>query len=744
MTLLDATAAGFPARVNSPKVTIFADRCAGCQECIVRCPADALDIDDVNWIATVDPAICVGCRQCERTCPFSAISVEGDLLVGDRHQFESYHPSVLVGNVDEVRVGFATLEEAQREAARCLACPDPTCVRGCPTHNDIPGFLAKVREGDIQGARDVLARTSCLSGACARVCDWTQQCEGSCSWALAGGEGVAIGKIERFVADFSELPDGPIFETATDPRTVAVIGGGPAGLGAAFELTRSGVQVELYEANSSVGGVMDWGIPDYVLPRSAWSDVPDYLERHGVKIHLDTPVHADELDALRARVDAVVLATGATKTITPPLSSLDAQGVISATEFLARSKALLESPAFRVEDSPYVGYRIVILGAGNTAMDVARSSLRLGASAIALDWMDERFTRARRDELAEARAEGVDIRFLHTVVDVNLDANGLVSAVTVAPTEQSRRDVSPRLLAERLVIDADLVVLAMGYRVAPEWLDRITEGLRRSPLQQPNSLLPADWRASGLPMANDSLARLAFDREWSRGQSAFAIDHRLWAVGDVRVGPSTVVTAMAQGMNAARGVLAQFAHEDRADSVKGSMSVFAHVRRGEVVVVFDGPESSATELADSLARRFEDRDWEVSLVRLAKLTPAVINEADVVALCFDDRHLPAIGSPSTRRMLRKIQEFPSLVDKDVVVLATSNAPRSRGLQQCVDVLTRAGAKVISRKSVDPALTRSVTASVVHEVQRSLAARTSFSPKYPFVGPPALPTDGSAS
>jgi glutamate synthase (NADPH/NADH) small chain len=719
MTLLDEMTVGGLAQSNTPKVTIFADRCAGCQECIVRCPAGALDIDDAHWIATVDAAACVGCRQCERTCPFSAISVEGDQLVEARQRFDSYHPSKLVGDVEEVRMGFATLEDAQREAARCLACPDPTCVRGCPTHNDIPGFIAKIREGDINGARAILSRTSCLSGACARVCDWTQQCEGSCTWSLAGGEGVAIGKLERFVADASELADEPSLVTGMEHRTVAVIGGGPAGLGAAYELVRSGIDVELYEANSTLGGVMDWGIPDYVLPKSSWADVPRYLERHGVKVHLDTPIHDDALDALRARVDAVVLATGATKTITPSLASLDAPGVVSATEFLARSKLLLENGDFQGADAPYAGSRIVILGAGNTAMDVARSSLRLGASAIALDWMNERFTRARRDELAEAREEGVDIRFLHTVVAINLDDDGVVRSVTVAPTEQERGNVMPHVLEGRQVIDADLVVLAMGYRVAPEWMSRIAEEVRRTPVQRPGALLPADWRASGLPAANGALARLAYDREWSRAQSAFAIDHRLWAVGDVRVGPSTVVTAMSQGMNAARGILAELAHGDRFDT---ELHAEADVPR-QVVVVFDGPESTAEEMAVSLASRFEDRAWSVSLVRLAKLTPREVNEADVVALCWDDRHLPAIGSPSTQRTLRKIREFPSLVDKEVVVLAISKVPRAKGLQECVEALMHAGARVIVRKSIDPAQTRSVTASVVHDVQRSLRVRT---------------------
>ena len=149
-----------------PVVTVLVDRCAGCQECVVRCPTQALDMDIARWVAVADQSRCVGCRQCVRTCPFSAITVDGPQLVASRIATTVAAPVPLVGDTSETRQGIASFDEAVAEASRCLACPDPTCVRGCPTHNDIPAFITAVAGRDLDQAHQILRRTTVLPDVC--------------------------------------------------------------------------------------------------------------------------------------------------------------------------------------------------------------------------------------------------------------------------------------------------------------------------------------------------------------------------------------------------------------------------------------------------------------------------------------------------------------------------------------------------------------------------------------------------
>jgi glutamate synthase (NADPH/NADH) small chain len=180
-----------------PSVEVLIDRCAGCQECVVRCPTEALTMDVATWTALPVPDRCVGCRQCERTCPFSAIVVSGPVLAGSRTVPDVEVPAEVLGSWVELRPGLSAWDEVLAEASRCLDCPDPTCVRGCPAHNDIPGFLRALRSGDVDAAAAVLAQTSTMPDVCARVCDQQLQCEGACSWSLAGAAPFAIGKKKK-------------------------------------------------------------------------------------------------------------------------------------------------------------------------------------------------------------------------------------------------------------------------------------------------------------------------------------------------------------------------------------------------------------------------------------------------------------------------------------------------------------------------------------------------------------------
>src|ERR1019366_4541463 len=231
---------------DRPTVKILTDRCAGCQECIIRCPTSALTMDPKRWVALADDDLCVGCRQCERTCPFSAIVVDGPMLVEPRIEPEPVHPIRLLGDISEIRSGYFGWSEVLAEAERCLQCPDPTCVRGCPAHNDIPGFIASLRDQDLEGAHEVLRRTSLLPDICSRVCNQAAQCEGACSWSLAGGVPVAIGRLERFIADNMDVAP-PTNSSIANEMSVGIIGSGPAGAAAAWDLFEAGVSVTVYE-----------------------------------------------------------------------------------------------------------------------------------------------------------------------------------------------------------------------------------------------------------------------------------------------------------------------------------------------------------------------------------------------------------------------------------------------------------------------------------------------------------------
>src|ERR1035437_4898708 len=176
-----------------PEVTINL-RCVGCQDGVRRCPTEALSMNTERWIAKVDNSLCVGCRQCSRICAFSAITVAGPVLAEPRTQLEPVELPDVLGSTVEIRPGFSNISEAMAEANRCLNCPDPTCMYGCPAHNDIPAFIKAVRNQDLTLAREILSATTCLPEVCSRVCNWSCQCEGNCSLALAGADPVAVGR----------------------------------------------------------------------------------------------------------------------------------------------------------------------------------------------------------------------------------------------------------------------------------------------------------------------------------------------------------------------------------------------------------------------------------------------------------------------------------------------------------------------------------------------------------------------
>jgi glutamate synthase (NADPH) small chain len=568
MTL--TVADGAPAPAAQPHVKVLTDRCAGCQECVIRCPAGALSMDAARWVAVANDALCVGCRQCERTCPFSAITVDGPLVVSDRRDPQPRHPDELAGDTSEIRLGFSSWDDALAEASRCLDCPDPTCVRGCPAHNDIPAFIGAIRDHDLGAAHDVLRLTSVLPDICSRVCDQAAQCEGACTWSLAGGAPVAIGKLERFVTDHAPVP--PPATSRGTGLSVGVVGSGPAGIGAAWHLAEAGATVTVYERELEPGGLLGWGIPGFTLPSAIAGRPWRQLAAAGVDLRCGTHVGPYDVDGLLAEHDAVILAHGAGIPMRLPVPGGDLAGVTDATTFLKASKAALHDgagigglagvlpfealSAAATENPPP---QVLVLGAGNTAMDAARTARRLGLRAVCVDWVAERFALARPDELDEARHEGVEIRFLRTVTRLEGES-GRVRRAVLGPTRQSRGDRKPKVLSGAPeVLDAELVVMAMGYGG-----DRAFAAmLPGTPVaRMVKGVTDRRWLASGILAGPASasgyhrpVGKLALGRETGLASSALPVQERVWVAGDALVGPSTVVEAMAQGRRAAASVL---------------------------------------------------------------------------------------------------------------------------------------------------------------------------------------------
>ncbi len=556
---------------GQPQVTVLVDRCAGCQECVIRCPTEALSMDFQHWVVRADEHRCIGCRQCVRTCPFAAITVGGPLRVADRRDSAPRRAAGLVGDFGEIHEGFSSWEEAIAEAQRCVNCPDPTCVRGCPAHNDIPAFIEAIRARDLAKGHEVLRRTSVLPDICSRVCNQAAQCEGACTWSLAGGPPVAIGRLERFIADHAPIPP-PRLPSKASGLSVGVVGAGPAGIGASWELREAGASVTVYEKDAVPGGLLDWGIPRFTLPRAVASRPWEQLVAAGVDLRCNTEVSPEVLEQLLATHEAVILAHGATLPMRLKVPGTDLEGVTDATVFLRGAREWLAERPTGAEgfvpgahsdgaDARSVPL-VLVLGAGNTAMDVARTARRLGFRAVCVDWLDERFALVRPDELHEAREEGVEVRFSRTLVRLDGDARRVRRAL-LAPTRQRRPNRSPKVLRRGLeTLDVDLVVMAMGYRADPGFVSVVpATSPRRSVVGFPERT----WLASGILAGPASgfayyypVGALALAREEGLRRAWRPARDRVWVAGDALVGPSTVVEAMAQGRRSAQAVIAAF------------------------------------------------------------------------------------------------------------------------------------------------------------------------------------------
>ena len=392
-------------------------------------------------------------------------------------------PKVRATNFEEVCYGY-NAEEAQLEASRCLNCKNPRCVGACPVSVKIPEFIAQVAAGNFAEAASVIALDSSLPAICGRVCPQETQCEGSCILGIKG-EPVAIGKLERFVADWSRENGGVKPEIApANGHKVAVIGSGPAGLACASDLAKIGYEVTIFEALHRPGGVLEYGIPEFRLPKDkvVAAEIAS-VKALGVKI--ETNVIAGRtvtIDSLMEEegFSAVFVGSGAGLPRFMNIPGEHYNGVFSANEFLTRNNLM---KAYRSDyDTPiHAGKKVVVVGGGNVAMDAARTALRLGAETTIVYRRTENELPARKEEVHHAKEEGIQFAMLTNPVEVVGDENGWVKAVRCIRMELGEPDESGRrspveVPGSEFEIETDTVIMSLGTSPNP-LIAKTTAGL---------------------------------------------------------------------------------------------------------------------------------------------------------------------------------------------------------------------------------------------------------------------------
>ena len=376
------------------------------------------------------------------------------------------NPEERIKNFNEVEYGYND-EEALAEANRCLQCPNPRCVQGCPVNIMIPEFIKAIREQDIKKAYEVISRSSSLPAVCGRVCPQEKQCEKMCVKGIKG-DAIAIGSLERYVADYANennLTSIDIKEK--NGKKVAIVGSGPAGLTCAGELAKAGYEVTVFEVLHKAGGVLSYGIPEFRLPKAIVQKEVDNLKKLGVEIKTDVPVgNALTIDDLKESFDAVFLGTGAGLPKFMGIEGEDANQVFSANEILTRINLM---GAYK-EDSKTPIKKVktaYIIGGGNVAMDAVRSLKRLGIDAHLMYRRSEEELPARKMEVEHAKEEGIVFDLLKNpkriLTNENNDVVGMeiVNMVLGEPGEDGRRSVVEEQGSEH-IIECDMVVMALG------------------------------------------------------------------------------------------------------------------------------------------------------------------------------------------------------------------------------------------------------------------------------------------
>ena len=470
-----------------------------------------------------------------------------------RVQMNELAPEVRIHSLrEEVNQGL-TFEQAVTEAHRCLNCKNPTCVEGCPVNIHIPAFIKQLEQGDVMGAAAIIKESSTLPAVCGRVCPQEKQCEAHCIHLKMGKPAVAIGYLERFVADYAREDEGLRIkderqnsvnsETSetnvispsscvlhpVSNKKIAVVGSGPAGLAFAGDMAKFGYRVTVFEALHEIGGVLKYGIPEFRLPNRIVDAEIDGLRALGVEFKTDTivgkTISVEQLQAEGYAGIFVGSGAGLPRFMNIPGENLN--GVLSCNEYLTRVN--LMDASSETSDTPLLrGRNVVVVGGGNTAMDAVRTAKRLGAEhAIIVYRRSEEEMPARIEEVHHAKAEGIEFMTLHNPLEYHADENGRVKEAVLQvmtlgePDESGRRSPVP-VEGETVTIAADLVIVSVGV--------------------SPNPLIPSTVKGleiskKGTIVVNEKM------------QSALPT---LFAGGDIVRGGATVILAMSDGRHAAK------------------------------------------------------------------------------------------------------------------------------------------------------------------------------------------------
>ena len=435
-------------------------------------------------------------------------------------------------NFEEVCLGY-NKEEAMCEATRCINCKNAQCIKGCPVSINIPGFIEKVKDGDIEAAYQIISESSALPAVCGRVCPQESQCEGKCIRGIKG-EPISIGKLERFVADWAR-ENGVKPEGAKEKKgkKVAVIGSGPSGLTCAGDLAKMGYDVTIFEALHEAGGVLVYGIPEFRLPKQAVvAKEIDNVKALGVNIETNVVVGKSvTIDELLEEegFDAVFIGSGAGLPKFMGIPGEQANGVFSANEYLTRSNLM---KAFDENSNTPImrGKKVAVVGGGNVAMDAARTALRLGAEVHIVYRRSEEELPARVEEVHHAKEEGIIFDLLTNPTEILADENGWVNGIKCVKMELGEPDASGRrrpvvIEGSEFVMDVDTVIMSLGT--------------------SPNPLISSTTKGLEVNSHKCIVAEEEFGKTTKEG---------VYAGGDAVTGAATVILAMGAGKAAAKGI----------------------------------------------------------------------------------------------------------------------------------------------------------------------------------------------
>lgn len=454
-------------------------------------------------------------------------------MIEPRRHMPTQPANERIRNFDEVALGY-TAKLAKDEADRCLNCKNAPCMSGCPVGVHIPDFIANVKQGNIQGAYRVLKNDNNLAAICGRVCPQENQCEKHCVRKDKLGGSVAIGNLERYVADqaivngYDERP-----QIVKIGKRVAVVGSGPASLSCAADLARCGVDVTMYEALHEAGGVLVYGIPEFRLPKALVKKEIDKVRALGVDIETNVVVGKTIfIEELLFEYDAVFIGTGAGVPMLLKVKGENLNGVYSANEYLTRINLM---KAYQKDAITPVkrGKNVVVVGAGNVAMDSARTALRMGANVKLVYRRGREEMPARKEEINHAEEEGVEFLLLANPVEIIGDEQGNVKAVKCIEMQLGEPDASGRrspipVEGSEFTVDCDEVIVALGTTPNPI----IKRSMPSLETTKKGTIVADENGLTNIP--------------------------RLYAGGDAMTGAATVILAMGAGKRSAQAILKSF------------------------------------------------------------------------------------------------------------------------------------------------------------------------------------------